>query len=134
MPLTVDELKKTVGTLGFRRSVIALVCRPEIAQRVRDIAESSDLPSLGIYGDAAAGVEVLTDNEQSEACIAFYDRESLRVYLARFRRCASTGCEKMGARWWHAAEYFFYCDDCAQRILMSEPDLPGFSQSRLVKI
>lgn len=134
MALTLEEIQRTLETVEFRRSVIAFVCRPEIARRLRDIAELSELPSLGLFGNAAAGVEVLTDHEQPEPCLAFFDRDALREYLARNRVCATPGCGARCVRWHSYADGAFYCEPCADKITAANPNLPGFNDCQFVKV
>lgn len=132
--ITIEEISKGIATLGVIRSAIAFVCRPDIAQRLRDMLDQSNVPDLGLFGCPNLGIEVFSDSEQTEPCLAFHDREQLRVYLARNRRCASNNCATVGARWWCDVDKIFYCDACAERISMTQPEFPGFEAYRLVRI
>jgi hypothetical protein len=134
MAFELTDLMETISDIVFRRSVIAFVCRPEIAQRVRDIQATADMPSLGLFSAQIPGVEALTDNEQPEPCLAFFDRDALREYLARNRTCATFGCGSRGVRWYDNASENFYCEACANKITAASPNLPGFNDCQFVKI
>lgn len=127
---TFETLQQTIGKLAFRQALIAFVCQPEFAARVRDMIVSSD---LGFFGEGIA-VEAFTDDTQPEPILAFFDRDALREHMARNRVCSTPGCGARCVRWHSYADGCFYCEPCADRITAASPNLPGFNDCQFVKI
>ena len=73
----IDEIEAASRRLQETPVLVGIVCRPDVVAAVRQVAKEEASPMFG-------EVPIYEKPGQVQECLAFYDRELLRIHLEGF--------------------------------------------------